>query len=205
MRNSFLYPIPEISIAADLLKLAADSLLSNDIDKAGKYIVEADMPIIGDYYEAITGKINPVIHWQVSISTDLVPATKRDKTRRPNAKEELEIFERDGWKCRYCGCRVISKKAKDVFTKIFPKEAYWGRKWSEKHNALKTLMVSLDHILPHSRGGNNNPLNLVTSCVPCQFGRNNWTLEEVGFNDPTKRDPVIDKWDGLHILHSYKQ
>lgn len=65
---------------------------------------------------------------------------------------------------------------------------------------LLVLKASLDHILPHSRGGDNDPSNLVTACYPCQFGRSSWTLEEVGLTDPRLRPPVVDNWDGLMRL-----
>lgn len=42
--------------------------------------------------------------------------------------------------------------------------------------------------------------NLVTACNACQFGRGQWTLEEVGFFDPREYPPFLDEWDGLTRL-----
>lgn len=83
---------------------------------------------------------------------------------------------------------------------MFPSVARWGRVNRDKHHALSALNATLDHILPHSRGGTNEESNLVAACGMCQFGRGHWTLEEVGFTDPRERLPILDKWDGLTRL-----
>lgn len=194
MRNSFLYPIPELDMAINLLAEATDQLLDGDICAANAYIVEADIPIIWDYYHLIAGPTRPVIHWQSKMPVNCIPKHERTESRMPSTREERLIFIRDGWRCRFCQIRVISREARDILREHL--EIRWGKD-RECHTALLTLAVSLDHIVPHSRGGTNDPTNLVTACGPCQFGRNQWTLEEVGFNDPRERAPIVDEWDGL--------
>ena len=183
--------------AADLLDRAVDAYLANNYVVASAFIAEAGLPEIYEYIARITGPIDPAIHWQKSMPKDVLPSHERSTLRMPTAKDEVAIFKRDGWCCRYCGCRVVSKKARSVLIRLFPKEARWGRRNIEKHSGLAALTASLDHVVPHSRGGTNAFSNLVTACGPCQFGRNDWTLEEVGFNDPRDRPPVVDGWDGL--------
>jgi 5-methylcytosine-specific restriction endonuclease McrA len=197
MRNSFLPLIPELETAIELLDKAAHAMLAHDFDTARELIAQADIKEVCEFNAKITGPTDPAIHWQSTTPPSAVPSNERASVRMPTSKEEQAIFERDGWRCQYCGCRVISKRARSVLTKIFPSEARWGRANSDKHCALVTLTASLDHILPHSRRGTNEPSNLVTACGPCQFGRNQWTLEEVGFNDPRERPPITDSWDGL--------
>lgn len=203
MRNSFLPPIPEIDKAASYLSDAVDCILNNDYELAKELIVKADFSVICEYSALITGSINPEIHLQTKMPSASVSSTSREKMRMPSPKIELEIAIRDGWRCRFCASKVISKKARNILHRRFPEQARWGKKNSEKHCALSVLTSSLDHILPHCRGGNNEPDNLVTACGPCQFGRNQWTLKEVGFNDPRDREPIIDDWDGLTRLLSY--
>jgi len=129
---------------------------------------------------------------------DAIPKSQRASLRMPGQALEQAIFRRDGWRCRFCGCRVISRKARLALARLYPEEARWGKTFHEqKHCALGSLVASLDHILPHSRGGTNEEENLVTACTPCQFGRNQWTLAEVGFTDPRGREPIVDEWDGL--------
>jgi 5-methylcytosine-specific restriction endonuclease McrA len=57
--------------------------------------------------------------------------------------------------------------------------------------------VQYDHLVPHARGGGNGLDNIVITCGPCNFGRMERTLEEVGLIDPRTRAPVRSSWDGL--------
>ncbi len=65
------------------------------------------------------------------------------------------------------------------------------------------MASSLDHVVPHGRGGKNEDSNFVTACYCCQFGRGEWTLEEAELEDPRLREPVRDGWDGLSRLVAY--
>jgi len=200
-RNYFITPIPEIEEAVTLLGQAADAFLSGYNGLAGKLIARADDPEIAKFYRRIVGKTDPKIHWQSSQPKNPVPKSERSTTRMPSPKKQTEIFQRDGWRCRYCGTRVISRAARKVFILNFPVETHWVSSYKYGgHSALLSQGVSLDHIRPISRGGDNEPDNFVTACGTCQFGRNQWTLEEVGFTNPKDRPPVVDGWDGLTRL-----
>ncbi|WP_142926733.1 HNH endonuclease [Mycobacterium marinum] len=59
-----------------------------------------------------------------------------------------ELMDRDGWKCHYCGDAVTAANA------------------------------TLDHIIPQSRGGTNDPENLVTACLTCNSIKSGRTYEE---------------------------
>ena len=59
------------------------------------------------------------------------------------------------------------------------------------------MWAQYDHILPYARGGTSNLDNIVVACAPCNFGRMNYTLEEVGLTDPRLREPVRSTWGGL--------
>lgn len=58
----------------------------------------------------------------------------------------LQVFERDGYVCRYCG-------------------VYTGH-------------PHCDHVLPKSRGGSDEPDNLVTACRSCNLSKHARTPEE---------------------------
>lgn len=70
----------------------------------------------------------------------------------------------------------------------------------EKHAAFYALNSVIDHVVPHSRGGDSSPENLVTACWPCNFSKDDATLEELGLADPRSRPPVVDGWDGLERI-----
>jgi hypothetical protein len=63
-------------------------------------------------------------------------------------KMRFEVFKRDSFKCQYCG-----KSAPDV-------------------------VLEVDHIVPKSKGGTDDILNLITSCFDCNRGKTDKTLDD---------------------------
>ena len=63
------------------------------------------------------------------------------KRNQISKKTRFEVFKRDNFTCQYCG-----KKAPDV-------------------------ILEIDHITPVADGGDNNILNLITSCRDCNRGK----------------------------------
>lgn len=60
----------------------------------------------------------------------------------------FEVFKRDSFRCQYCG-----RSAPDV-------------------------VLNLDHVVPVSKGGDNDIMNLVTSCVECNGGKGAVMLDD---------------------------
>ena len=195
LRRSFLPPIAEHGLAAELLSKAADALLLGDDSTCSRCLRDADFWALRQFAYTVCGPINPTIHRQ-SRNPD-VPVLSLAGPRMPSAKVMAQVYVRDGFHCRYCSCRVILPAARRVFQLACPLAARWGRANKDKHFGLSALLASLDHIVPFRRGGGHEIHNLVTACGPCQFGRNVWTLEEVEIDDPRKYPPILDGWDGL--------
>lgn len=63
------------------------------------------------------------------------------KRKQTGKRLRFEIFKRDGFTCQYCG-----QQPPDV-------------------------VLQLDHIQPVSKGGENDPMNLVTACQDCNSGK----------------------------------
>jgi len=61
------------------------------------------------------------------------------------------VFKRDNLKCQYCG------------------------KPGTKNN------MTLDHVIPRSRGGGNSSENVVTCCMPCNAKKGNFLVSELGW------------------------
>ena len=196
VRTSLLEPIPELELAAKLLDAAADAVLQQRLDLAARLLSNANFQEIRDYAWRLVGKMSPEVH-HLTKRPKCLPKAERDPRRMPSQTEQREIFLRDGWRCRFCGIKVINRRARSVLVHLFSIESCWTSKERQRHAALYALAASLDHVLPHGRGGKNELPNFVTACYCCQFGRGEWLLDEVGVQDPLLREPVRDSWDGL--------
>lgn len=79
-------------------------------------------------------------------------------------EKRIRIYERDSWKCVWCGCAVAMLshcKMHGLRTslQLGPGETFI------------THQATLDHVLPRTRGGSNHHGNLVTSCSECNEAR----------------------------------
>lgn len=80
------------------------------------------------------------------------------------------IFKRDQYLCQYCNVQLTSSD------------------------------VTIDHIIPRSRGGTNSYLNCVTSCFSCNTIKGNRTPEEAGMRLINKPSAPT-----MGIVYDYKQ
>ncbi len=74
------------------------------------------------------------------------------------------IYEHYGYRCCYCGKRFASSE------------------------------LNLDHIIPRSRGGKSDWLNVVTACISCNLKKGSFLLEEIGMKLLIR--PSKPKWWG---------
>lgn len=70
------------------------------------------------------------------------------KRKNISKKVRFEVFKRDSFTCQYCG-----KSAPDA-------------------------VLEVDHIIPVSKGGDNDISNLITSCFECNRGKSNKKLTD---------------------------
>jgi len=194
-RRCLLAPLPEHELAADLLSEAANAIVAGDVETARDRLRQADMPVLFEYARKLMGPAVPEIHRRRPVAARTLKAGKA-AARMPNAAETVALYARDGWRCRFCGCRVLSSRARSLIRACLPSAVPWGE-GKGYHGAFFAMTASVDHVVPHSAGGGNEPGNLVTACWSCQFGRGSYAIEEVGLLDPRDRPPVVDAWDGL--------
>jgi len=107
-----------------------------------------------------------------------VPSVIRRRTyinvrRRQEASgmKRMRIYMRDKFRCQYCG----EKKAASDLT--------------------------LDHILPRSRGGDNSPVNIVTACVSCNNRKGNRTPAEARMPLLTSQSALRVKLERVVLCH----
>ena len=107
-----------------------------------------------------------------------VPSVIRRRTyinvrrrREASGMKRLRIYMRDKFRCQYCG----EKKPGSELT--------------------------LDHILPRSRGGDNSPVNIVTACVPCNNRKSDRTPAEARMPLLTSQTALRVKLERVVLCH----
>jgi 5-methylcytosine-specific restriction endonuclease McrA len=107
-----------------------------------------------------------------------VPSVVRRRTyinvrrrREAAGARRLRIYMRDKFRCQYCGDK---KGASDL---------------------------TLDHIMPRSRGGDNSPVNIVTACMSCNNRKSNRTPAEARMPLLTSQSALRVKLERVVLCH----
>ena len=104
------------------------------------------------------------------------------------SKFESRLFARDNYKCRYCSDPVISKKMfKEANSVIGSSFLPLGRTNLTRSGFYLIFVATLDHVTPWSLGGKTDESNLVTSCWSCNYGKANFTVEQIGLRNPMNK------------------
>jgi hypothetical protein len=197
-------PIPEIFEAAEFLGLATDAHLAGNRVAAESFIKKADLPDVRVWTDSLWGsaanhpaQASYLRVRQVENAPPILLKAARIPVRMPSAAEKAGLIERFGYNCAFCGIPLIRREVRLAFAAAYPVAVYWGYATAACHAAFQCMWMQYDHVLPHSRGGDNSPDNLVITCAGCNYGRMSNTLEEVGLIDPRKHPAAKSDWDGL--------
>ncbi len=113
--------------------------------------------------------------------------------------EMVAVFQRDSWTCRYCGNQTVAPPVLRVLSHMYPDRFPYHPNWKagQVHPAYLLLSTSLDHVQPGGRGGSwSERENLVAACWPCNSGKADFTLEELGWEVFGEAEAQTE-WDGL--------
>lgn len=201
LKRCFREPISEVYKASEYLSQALKSHLAGDSDLAAELIIKANFPEIREWTESIWGAKSPYIKFR-PIQNPLPKLKKGDRieTRMPDKNQKAELIRRDGHVCVFCGIPLIRTEVRKEFKRLYPEAMEWGRKNVEQHSAFQAMWLQYDHLVPHSRGGINDLNNIVITCAPCNFGRMEYTIEEVGLINPWERARILTNWNGLENI-----
>lgn len=200
-KNCLKQPIPEIFEAAKLLNEAADSHLVGDTKHTEYLILKADMPEIREWTESIWGIGGIFSNLKKQLGDPIpIPKEERDSIRMPDKSGEKLILLRDGFYCRFCGIPVIRKEVREALKKHYPNALKWGSRNPDQHAAFQAMWVQFDHVIPHARGGKTNLDNMLITCGPCNYGRMNFLVEEVGLTLLPLNSSKSIEWDGLERI-----
>lgn len=197
-------PILDLREVAILLDSAADAHLAGDRGRADTLLRKANRPAVRAWTESLWGsrRANPD-QWlyrrvrKVINSPPRLPEKERVPERKPNAAQRSAIIAAYGRHCVFCAIPLIRKEIRFAFHILYPEAVPWGSTNSSQHAAFQALWLQFDHLLPHSRGGDNSLSNVIVTCAGCNFGRGDNTLEELGLIDPRSNAFPKSEWDGL--------
>lgn len=127
----------------------------------------------------------------------LISEELRDSIRSPK-KIQDEVFKRDGYRCRYCNNKLISQEFIRLFIKKLNFPLFQRDKTNLKtHGIIHISWPVADHVIPWNQGGRTDLNNLVSSCATCNYGKDGYTLEQIGIENPFFRQPIVDNWNGF--------
>jgi 5-methylcytosine-specific restriction endonuclease McrA len=121
--------------------------------------------------------------WNFKLTTTTssydVPATLRlvERVHRkymPPRFRKTTLFNRDAWQCQYCGV------------------------------SLDRSSITIDHVIPRSRGGVTSWRNCVASCERCNIRKGSRTLSETGMKlrkNPVEPNPMHFWESGRSVWH----
>jgi 5-methylcytosine-specific restriction endonuclease McrA len=93
------------------------------------------------------------------------------RRREASSMKRLRIYMRDKFRCQYCG---------------------------DKKTAAE---LTLDHILPRSRGGDNSPVNVVAACLACNNRKGDRTPAEARMPLLTSQSALRVKLERVMLCH----
>jgi 5-methylcytosine-specific restriction endonuclease McrA len=110
-----------------------------------------------------------------------------------------EVLRRDGYRCRYCGVRLIPKEVLKAFSRVVGQDSFCTSGTNlQRHGVVLAFRANVDHVVPWKLGGRTELQNLVSACWSCNYGKGVFTLDQIGVDDPRLRSmPASDDWDGL--------
>lgn len=124
-------------------------------------------------------------------------------SRRVSSKTKLQVWQRDGFRCRYTGTRLVFPQTLELLSLILPQELPYDSpphgKYELTHEIMWELWPAVDHLIPVSRSSDtvlaNAIDNLVTASMPANQGKSSHDLSYLGW---TLRKPEpLPNWDGL--------
>jgi len=118
--------------------------------------------------------------------------------------EQLEVWYRDAWHCRYCLEPVFFSPALKVLEELGPGHSYYHG--NGKTGAMIPLFqwtwASVDHVLAVTLGGSNDPENLVTACWRCNLTKGGKSSSDFSPVRPIPSEQKALNWDGFAAVYA---
>lgn len=186
--------------AIDQFTCAVELAVRGNLSEARSCVSSIDAAPIVDWFDRIAQNVG-------KIRVELIGKNSKRPERRFVVKRKMgvtrirSLAERGGWRCRYCGIRVIEprvlRKAQKLLGKsVFPSRTTGGSN-RDYHGVWLLTALTLDHVKPLCLSGDDSDRNLVVACWGCNFGKYHYTLEQLDLRWPKQRNPSKNGWRGL--------
>lgn len=157
--QSLLPALPHAATAVDLFRRACSQVSDNNLfrhncARAAELLQGLDDLALRTHFEQVQMKAGR----RMSQMTEVPNADSVVKTpeRMPNTGTQRRVFERDGWRCRWCMTRIINPPANRHMSGKFPDVYPGGPRNIDYHGLILCAQGSIDHVIPHSLGGTND-------------------------------------------------
>jgi 5-methylcytosine-specific restriction endonuclease McrA len=117
--------------------------------------------------------------------------------RRFRPLDYTRVFIRDGFMDRYIGERLVFPPVLRMLSYALPERFPFQPNWKTQvtHPAYWEVGATIDHLIPVTRGGVDEPSNWVTTSMARNSAKMNWMLSELGWELRPPGD--FQEWDGL--------
>ena len=117
--------------------------------------------------------------------------------RRVRPVDWIRVFVRDGFIDRYDGARLVFPPVLRMVSHALPARFPYHPHWRTRstHPAYWEVSATIDHVIPVTRGGTDEPSNWVTTSMAHNSAKMNCTLGELGWQLQKRGD--VREWDGL--------
>lgn len=114
-------------------------------------------------------------------------------------KDQLRVWKRDNWHCRYCNVPVFFNPVLKLFNELNPGHQYYHRngKTGELIPLFQWQPATVDHVVPVKSGGRNEMDNYVTACWQCNL---DYRDKQIG--KPPPGEIIKSSWDGFSGLYA---
>jgi hypothetical protein len=145
--------------------------------------------------EALSAQDKTTAEAIVSAEFPFKPAVKSD--RKYTETETTALFLRDGFVDRYSGDRLIYPPVLRLISLALPSAFPYHPNWKmdQCHIAYWALSPTVDHIIPVSRGGDDDAENWATTSMLRNSSKSNWLLEEINWSLHPRGK--LSDWDGM--------
>ncbi len=193
------YP-EEFEVAIDEFARGIELALNGELVEARSLVSSIDDAPIVDWFDRIAQNVGK-IRVQYVGQDPKRPERLHPVKRKMGVARIRSLAERGGWRCGYCGIRVIEprvlRKAQNLLGKsVFPSRTTGGSN-RDYHGVWLLTALTLDHIEPLCSSGDDSDGNLVAACWGCNFGKYHYTLEQLDLRWPQQLNSSKNSWRGL--------